>query len=342
LDPRIIDALRRLDPARPADASEYIDRNVEGKPRSWDLVERLRVLVAAGQRPRILLHGAIGVGKTTELDAIERSLTEVTTIRVALNLGADSRLDGRAAKQIAQAVNAKAQGLGWSSTGRVEDAVPELESRTQRPVLVLVDGLDLINDSDRAHATFGPGTALTGPAFPAMVLTAPHAMITWSGAERDAAFDEVHHLPAFALCKPDGSPNAAALLYFAEGLRRRISMSIIDNQLLLRAALYSAGIPRDAVRILRAALVAAATVGKVNAAHLLAGERQVRHDREGALRPGDPEILAEVAKHGNYVGDARLIERGALVAYERDDGSRYWRPHPLLEDFIRANVARSP
>lgn len=338
MDARIIEALKRLDPARPADASEYIDRNVAGKPRSWDLVERLRVLVAARQRPRILMHGAIGVGKTTELDAIERSLPEATIVRVTLNLGTEPRPDATAAKRIAEAVMAAGVRFGIQPTGSVADAVPEIERRTQKPVVALVDGLDLINDSTRAHVAFGPGTGLAASGFPAMVLTAPHAMITWSGAERDATFDEVHHLPAFPLYEPDGAVNESALPYFTEGLRKRVGIDLIDETLLIRAALGSAGIPRDAVRILRAALVAAATVGRVNAAHLLAGVRQVRHDREGALRPGDPEILKAVAKHGNYVGDARLIERGALVAYERDDGTRYWRPHPLLDDFIVANT----
>ena len=70
----IVEALKRLNPAEPA-TPFYIDR-----PRSVNLADQLEVLLAASQRPRILLHGAIGVGKTTELAAIERRLSDVADV----------------------------------------------------------------------------------------------------------------------------------------------------------------------------------------------------------------------------------------------------------------------
>ncbi len=84
------------------------------------------------------------------------------------------------------------------------------------------------------------------------------------------------------------------------------------------------------MRILRGAFLASIGAAEVNAAHLAAGEREVRQDVEQALQTGDIAVLDRVRESRVYRGDPRLSLANAVLAYE-GESRRYWAPHPLLE-----------
>jgi hypothetical protein len=80
INPLIIDALKKLNPTLPAGPDELIDREWEGMARGWDVMERIGALVAAEHTVRGVLHGPIGVGKTTELRRWARDLADVVNV----------------------------------------------------------------------------------------------------------------------------------------------------------------------------------------------------------------------------------------------------------------------
>lgn len=332
MDPRIIEALKQLNPGSPAAAGVYVGRAVEGRARTWTLPERLRVLLAAGERFRVLMHGCVGVGKTTELDAIERALgVDNTVLRVAVRLGANDRVDNAAHEQVHRALISY---LGAQVT--LEDAYAQARQKSGRPLVILVDGVDLASE-ERTASALATGSWMAADWLPPIVYVVSHSIITWGPHQRDPAFDTPAHLAPFPVIRSDGRPDADAILHFGDGLARRLPDPRIigGRDLLYRIALSSGGIPRDAIHILRAALIAAADVGHVNEAHVLEGERELRQDLDQSLRPGDADILDEVNDKAWYVGDASLVIKRAVLPYDDPAGERYWRVHPLLDHVIR-------
>lgn len=300
VSPAIVEALKRTDPSVPADEADYAIRPApEGGP--WDKLDELDTLLGAESRFRILLHGSTGVGKTTEM------------LRWTKLLGdRGRRVMYRHAAAHHESVGSL---LAYSRVNGIE--------------VLLLDGLDL--DVDGLADNFGPGAPLADPSNPALIAAAPHSLARTSAAVRDPVFT-VWHLPPFPVLTRGQRPNAAALDALAHGLQRRLpDPSILERQTLLRRiALASGGVPRDALRILRAALLAAAPAGVVNVAHVMRGERELRQDLEQGLVAGDEVVLARaMGARGTFLGDQRLAVSGAILPYEDADG-RYWLPHPLL------------
>ena len=81
-NPDIIEALKRLVPAVPAESRHYVFRSAEVLGRGWDLPNRFTPLLLAESRFRGLLHGCTGAGKTTELIRWKEELRETATVVV--------------------------------------------------------------------------------------------------------------------------------------------------------------------------------------------------------------------------------------------------------------------
>lgn len=337
VNPAIVEAVKCLDPTRPAPQEHYI-------ARGWDLPKRLVPLLLAGHRVRALLLGPVGGGKTTELRRWEAELAEVATVAVVPMAPGDgsnqvgSLLD-RAAKTLAAVV------LPTAPQARIDGncLADSVLAATGKPALVLVDGFDLLG-SAAGTAAFGPGGSLCDERLPSIVYTALHGMITLDlNQSRHPRFDAAWHLPAFPVVTPDGSRAPGAIAPVAEGLRRRLDgldeLGITAAQL-EEVAFSPAGIPRDAIRILRSAVLAASTAGRVNAQHLNEGLREVRQDLEQGLQGDDPRLLAAVARDRVYRGGDRLVVANAVVRYESEDGG-YWQAHPLLGRIVGPKLAEA-
>lgn len=294
--PDLVSALVRLDPGAPA-APDQLEERVDAGP-GWNKVDELQALLAAGVRFRILLHGAVGVGKTTELRRWEREL---------------------------------------GATYLVASEPADLTSR-EGVRLALVDGLD--TQTGTFAWNFGPGSWLIDPANPPLVATVPASFARTSPAERDPGFTAVWYLPPFRVLRRDGQLHAEGLDAVARLLARRLTgLDVLERTgLLHRVALASGGVPRDAIRILRGAVLAALRDGRIGDAHLLRGSREVRQDLEQALRPEDLATLATVRSSGEFRGDGRLVLAGVVLGYEDEGGNRYWRPHPLLDDLLPGSL----
>lgn len=345
-NPQIVEALRRLDPATPPNEHAHVARDAALPGRGWDLPDRLVPLLLAGSRFRALLHGCVGVGKSTELLRWERELAPfATVVRVDVAPTGDVRETVLEAILVAARTEARRHGLlqlgpNYISTASerfltVANLVEQLVEVRARPVLLLLDGLDLL-DPTSANAVFAPGSVLCHDDLPALVSTAPQSMVMLEPRDsRDPRFGDAWHLPPFPVLFLDGSPNEEVVRILADGLLRRLDgLDIFESpEVARRVAFASAGIFRHAVIILRSAILAAARLGRVSPGHVLGGERELRQDIEHGLREGDIDTLREVARTNTFYGAPRLVTMGAVVPYEGPE-RRYWLPHPLLWSLV--------
>lgn len=289
-----VEALRRFNPSKAAEGSLALARP------SWDPLSKLLLQLEADVRFRLVLHGSIGVGKTTELLRWRR-LLEAAGVPCSYHF--------------------------FQSKTKLHQTIFS-EISTSR--LLLLDGLDL--QSDQAERWFGHGTALVDPELPALVAVAPHAIMRWPPDKRDPKL-ELLHLPPFPVLHRSGRANWEGVAAMRRMLEVRLEeLDIFEKPSLLgRIVLMSGGVPRDAVRLMRGCLLAAAARGaKVSMGDVVAGERELRQDYEHAFTKGDYNMLSEVATESKFLhADPRLLTMGAVLSYEDQEGS-YARPHPVL------------
>lgn len=353
--PQIIAALKRLNPTAPAGVEQYVPRDGRDGSRGWDQPERLEALISAGYPVRALLHGAIGVGKTTEILRWINGLQStflIAHVKVAgsqlSQLGAEYGgygwgPDGALAQILREAVEDWQRSAGAWDPEEVDDPlanpwplVGRLAQQRGKALLLLIDGTDLLPSDSLPLALTRIRNTLSD-SVAGLVCVAPHAPLAANPEILHAAgYNYQWHLPAFPVVRRDGSRDVAVTAHLASGLAQRlVNLDVLEDPefCFTEASYYSGGVPRDAIRILHSALLAAARVGKVNSYHLTMGLREVRQDLSQPLHPSDWLTLREVARTGNPMGARSLIAGNAILAYETEQ-DRYWRPHPLLEAML--------
>ncbi|MFH1466907.1 MAG: hypothetical protein ABIO70_21160 [Pseudomonadota bacterium] len=326
---RVVEALRRLNPAEPPEDDCYIARNDPTTGPGWDLPERLEPMLLEGHRFRALMVGTVGVGKTTELSRWERLRPAGRrVVRLTLPAHAISTDEPKILQSIAIGLRLTMGDLGATNVpwGTIDAAT------AKENILLLVDGLDLLSPEDAAQV-FGPNTGLVDPRLPPVVFTAPVGLLALpANVSRDARFEEVWHLPPVRVYDRKRSVNGAAIGRMVQGLQTRVE-ALVPGPLLHHVALGSGGVPRHAVRILRGALMAAWSDGALTADHIWQGTRLVRKDLEQGLSKEDLHVLWNTGDTGSYRGGSRLLTASAVLPYE--DPDRYWLPHPLLWEAIQ-------
>lgn len=378
-----IEALRRLQAHEPATDDQYIARDGSGLSIAWGWPKRLELELRAGGRPRILMHGPIGVGKTTELLRWGRMLAAWRPLVVRVDAPKDPwdaawqifhdvlrQLElGQQLLQTIQLPRTYNAGEPVSDPAALAAAWTSLIGHPSRPSaaghrapgLLLIDGIDLIPPS-QVTTFFGPGSPLALPALPPCVIVAPNTLITLSPAtERDPRFDVVHVWP-FPVRDPHDKRVEPTCEWLAHGLLHRLA----DLPLRFEPGIpeliveMSGGVPRDAIRMLRQALITSVGQPSVGTAAAFAGMREVRQDLEQALTdeerrglealaawlsleaPGtmvtglDSLASAIMGLHGEQtappvpaVDRQALIRKSAVLVYEGEE-SRYALVHPLL------------
>lgn len=336
-----IAALKRLLAHEPPDEHAYVVRTLPNH-RPWAWPERLELLVASEQRPRLLLHGPIGVGKTTELRRWMQALGPGRARLVTLAQGTGP-MDAMRALAIGLAKQIELEGRG--ATGHEAKALGALSPHEPRwwavladvlgrwPVapVVLVDGLDLVA-TEQVRDFFGPGSLFAAPELPPMVISAPHALIVAEPVgDRHSAFG-VAHVSPFPVSSPNDAADRVVVAWLVEGLRRRLPSDLqISTGILANAAWFGGGVLRDTVRILRGTLLAAVNAPTVGPAHLLEGLREVRQDLTQSLTNDELVRLSSVHSESTLGDFASLIRKNAVLVFEGDE-RRYPQLHPLLRE----------
>lgn len=355
--PELLTALQRLDLSRPPPDDAWVDGSVRG----WGEPDRIRVLLQAGQRFRIGLHGPLGSGKTSELERWRRELEGVATV-LSVRAADDAQAHAQPWAVVLEAVNTQlpmtvlgarvrqvvteirdeairarnAGGDARDSDGfreRFSVALTKAETVFGRPILILWDALDLLGVG-QADDLLGPNGSLLDPALPALVVAVPHPWaLERSAAQRHRSLDTLLHLPPFPVFDRGGRAAPAVVAAVAEGLSRRLGgVGLVEGgtELLERVALSSGGVPRHAVQILRQAVLRAALRGgKVDLAGVIEGERELRQDLEEAARNRLPQ-LNSFRVGGSHQRDVGLVMANVILGYEDGDG-RYYLLHPLLK-----------
>ncbi len=359
INPQIVEALKRLNPSVPADEDLYVDRDgIEGA-RGWDLPERLEALVTAGIRTTALLHGAIGVGKTTELQRWEQRLGESSLVALVTLNGVDLRElsieyvasretygPDRAIRRLLAAACSR-----WGAASGVdviEDMNPaeeqvdlahlveQVRGPARRSLILLVDGVDLLLP-ESAKLAVERIFAATRSLVDAVVCVVPHVTLAMDTSfARALNVDQIWHLPAFPVHNADEVRNRVVVDLLADGLGRRLAgLDLFDqpDYCLKEAAWHSGGVLRDAVRILHASVLSAARLGRVNRFHLSQGLREIRQDLAQGMTPENWRELRSFDANPTRQVPSELIARNAILAYESLQ-DRYWHPHPLLASML--------
>lgn len=354
INPLIIDALKRLNPTLPANDGEYVDREWEGMARGWDKLEQMELMLSAGQTVRAVLHGPIGVGKTTELRRWAKGLSGVAKVLV-VSVGRPSQQLRTAKDVVGQLLDAVKLALGASEEERENAAAVSHQTGdgvlstllferdffsggNNLPGLLLIDGLDLLSNDQATF--FGAAQNLPLDELPSVVFVGAHPWFTLTPRERrDPRLEYVWELPCFGVQQSDGTPNEPAIGTLAAGLQKRLAGAegaFWDLPRCCEVAAYtSGGVPRDAIRILHSAVLSAAKSGKVNAANLNQGLNELRQDIAQSLSSDELKKVALVGKSLNHEGDLSLISKNAILPYDLPD-RRYWLPHPVLRNLIGA------
>ena len=358
--PELLTALQRLDLGRPPPEGCWVD----GAARAWGEPERLRVLLAAGQRFRIGLHGPLGSGKSSELERWRGALEGVANVSVARLEGAAqsgvgvwvaalsaglaalpagpvaSGVREQLSRLLSEAQQGLAQGLGALHTRVIAQQAPvylaNVEALSGKPLLLLLDALDLL-PPEEADTLLGPNGTLLDPGLPALVVTVPHAWaLERPAAQRHRSLDTLLHLPPFPVFDRQGRADPAVVSALADGLARRLGgVGLVAGgvELLERVALSSGGVPRHAVQILRQAVLRAALGGgKVDLAGVIEGERELRQDLEESARNRLPQLVA-FRDGGTHQRDVGLVLANVILGYEGAEG-RYYLLHPLLRSMF--------
>ncbi|MHB1558068.1 MAG: ATP-binding protein [Isosphaeraceae bacterium] len=346
------EVFRRLDPARPLDwdllRTCYVNR-------PGDPVGKLVQILDLSETPQhILLVGQRGVGKTTELRRLARSLAS-PSLPVLCTLDHESISDPtRAITQLAGALESTAQQHQVGDYPETEDlsnlplhwqsfagAVRRARTWGQPPVF-LIDGLE-----KRQGRSIEPVARLVTTLRQidcSIVLVVPLSMVLLPDTSSAVAeWDRVVILPAISLSHRDGTPDQAGRELLMEVIARRDTFGIIDQDARETLVQFSAGIHRSLLTLAQDACLnaMAANTSEVGrgAVEDAAAERGL--EMNGFLTPRFLDALARVRDTklvGNFNEALPLLERNSIVAYQ--NSSPWYDVNPLVRPSLTAFSGR--
>jgi len=351
----------RLDPLRPLDLE--VDGALYVDPPHGIAKRLTRFLEHPGEH--VVLWGAVGSGKSTELRVAARLLSTATLAALmALDLELDlssepqaweiqaslCRALVRAAERqevpISQPLGDRLAKAGLIERPRTQvstqasreltgDLMSELCSH--RPVTLLVDGLEKATPAramsiTRSLVETARGTSLAVVLSPAL-LTGPDAyevlqnLNLRSMALRPAVVDPRH-----------GAQAEEGQAWLREMARRRLGPHALPESILGEAARSSGGVPRTFLQLLRDAYTSAEFADRdtPEGSDLLQARREHRASLRRLLAPGDLDCLkSALGTSGVEIpveARVRLLAQGLLLEYEVAGASDpIVEPHPLLD-----------
>lgn len=206
-------------------------------------------------------------------------------------------------------------------------------------VLLIIDGLDRIQEFDKARELFIE-SSMIGSLNCRLVLCGPYVLRYNSAINAVRGFSDVPPLveePVLDKAHPETPGPGVA--FFRELFQRRVAdlraPNLIREKELGRLAYYSGGRAREFVTLIRAVVTRAwdADAEEVGAALVDDAIDERRRRRETGLHVGHEKIMAAIAADPEHRLPADplahdLVAYGAVLPYP--DGSEWYYPHPLL------------
>jgi hypothetical protein len=223
----------------------------------------------------------------------------------------------------------------------VNDLIGTLQEK-YRPILLVVDGLDRIEDPETRRGMFVESQLLAQLASARLVVTAPLELRD-SGEAMRALGVRAKPLPNLpVLEKANPGRYGEGISFFLDVFRGRLRGSgappgCVPDDILRELAYYSGGRVREFIRLVRLLSARESGAGHQEACreHALQVIDEVRRLAEAGLRKQDFHVLEGIAgdeesEHSLPTDDAvdRLLERHALIPYPNE--SEWYYPHPLL------------
>lgn len=308
-----------------------------------------------------LLEAAPAISKLILPPSVEAAMPAEALPSLAAGAGAAARAADSQLRARMNAARAAVSGpLGeYVSVDKMDDAqrvldgvngiLEELKAHEQRPVLVLVEGLDKLQQlSDVQLAVSQPEfleqiqapLVMTGPM---QLRSSPH----FSRLPGTLRPEPLSNVPILSPPFTQPTPNPAGVREMVDIFVRRrrhfhVDENIISERLLDRAALMSSGTPREFLTLLDLAKLEAISARRRNIAEadLEGALKQRRQELTGAFTSERVRILYDVltsgtASHGEVADE--LLFTNFIAAYP--NGDLWYRPHELLVESVRERGA---
>jgi len=207
-----------------------------------------------------------------------------------------------------------------------------------RRILLVIDGLDRIDDLEHAKSLFLRSELIAQLGCP-VVVCGPFALRSHPAASAVPRFSKITALVNEpVLDHDDPRMPGPGVQFFCDLYDRRVAdlgADLVPRPLLERLAYYSGGRARDFVKSIRILAQRAYTADAEQATDALVKKvlDEARHLLETGLDAGHIDVLAAVAKDTLHLlpadGRARdLLSYGQLLPYPNE--SEWYYPHPLL------------
>jgi hypothetical protein len=354
------DLRARLDPSGdPTDAMAELYVEAPGSVSS-----RLAGELSLAPRSTHVLIGGVGSGKTTQLLAAQRRLSEVhdvlalyidvskqhdiatvipSVVVAQVGLEVASVLNTLEAESLASSLRSFARSAGQFGpttfhVQRVLGPLQELRGMlhgTAQHLVVMLDGLDrmtnlqafeqLVIHDVRALASAGVGVVLVGP------------LRAMYGLDRTVTerFDSFHYQPWIDVRQ---APNGRA--FFTDVLRKRVPGQAFSDPGIDQLVLASGGVLRDLLALAQSACVETYLGGgdRVEPAEAAAAIDAFGRKHLQGLRPAEIEVLQRVRTKGSFVQtseeDLALLMTRRVLEY-RNQGQLRYAVHPTIEKLLQ-------
>jgi energy-coupling factor transporter ATP-binding protein EcfA2 len=235
-----------------------------------------------------------------------------------------------------QRVRAEAQANLSDLLERLNHLLEDLQKKSGRRTLVIVDGLDKMYDLDQVRDLFCQGAnALLEPRCRA-VYTVPLALYyTEHFQQVRMSFPRNFALPNIKTVERDGTPCPEGWKALQEVLNCRLMPGLLETEAADQLASSCGGLLKELIALARDTVLRARRLrgerGPVQPDDVEYAARQVRNTYRGSLTQGQYEELWRLYQGGRFVNSqvARdLLHNLSLLEY--DGGDAWWAVHPIV------------
>ncbi|MCP4347593.1 MAG: hypothetical protein GY795_18975 [Desulfobacterales bacterium] len=228
-----------------------------------------------------------------------------------------------------------------------EIIIKEMEKKTGKPLLIIIDDLDKITDDDAALDFFMLHSKAWLRLPCAIIATLPFDMYFHERIhEIELLWGDINILDPLDVPLEDSENSGDfSFNFYSELLREIGATKLFPPNAVKRLAINSGGIIRDFIRLCAGVIHITLNTEKKNfeilRRHIIKVESNLSEKFQIRLDDDDYEILEEVLKRQGGVREAaKLIRDGALICRRDYRGKRIFEPHPLVKDLLNHSMMR--